>query len=246
MLKGVYGGAVDTVGGEHARQPRQELAGGWERVAACGLVGGADLSLTVYPFILRGVNLLGIDSQNCPMPKRRAVWERLAGEWRLEGLERITTEIGLDELRRFYRTHVAGRDARTGARPGRRVRWFLLVLLFTACGAPVPASLGVSGGRLAPCPDSPNCVSTHAPSRRPALHAAHHRPRRRRHVGCDRPGCRRSRCRPAQPRREPETAPTSTPNFAAGCFGLSTMSSFIWTKGARLLHFRSASRLGQG
>lgn len=97
MLKGVYGGAVDTVGGHTLVNLVKSLQGGGS-VAACGLVGGAELGLTVYPFILRGVNLLGIDSQNCPMPKRRAVWERLAGAWRLEGLERITTEIALDEL----------------------------------------------------------------------------------------------------------------------------------------------------
>jgi len=96
MVKSLYGGAVDTVGGAtlvnliKALEPHAS-------VAACGLVGGADLDLSVYPFILRGVNLLGIDSQSCPMAKRRKIWEKLAGDWKLE-LGAITTEITLDDL----------------------------------------------------------------------------------------------------------------------------------------------------
>ena len=97
MLKSTYGGAVDTVGGRTLENLVKSLKGG-SSVAACGLVGGPDLSLTVYPFILRGVNLLGIDSQNAPMPKRRALWEKLAGEWKLDNLEGITTEVGLEDL----------------------------------------------------------------------------------------------------------------------------------------------------
>ena len=97
MLKSAYGGAVDTVGGRTLENLIKSLKGG-SSVAACGLVGGPDLSLTVYPFILRGVNLLGVDSQNAPMTKRRALWEKLAGEWKLDDLESITTEIGLGDL----------------------------------------------------------------------------------------------------------------------------------------------------
>ena len=97
MLKSVYGGAVDTVGGRTLQNLVKSLKGG-ASVAACGLVGGPDLSLTVYPFILRGVNLLGSDSQNLALSKRQALWERLAGEWRLDNLEKITTEVGLEDL----------------------------------------------------------------------------------------------------------------------------------------------------
>ena len=96
MNKGVYGGAVDTVGGATLVNLVKQLKP-HASVAACGLVGGVDLELTVYPFILRGVNLLGIDSQTCPMPKRKRVWEKLGGEWNLE-LSEITKEIGLGEL----------------------------------------------------------------------------------------------------------------------------------------------------
>ena len=97
MLKSVYGGAVDTVGGRTLENIVKSLESG-ASVAACGLVSGPELNLTVYPFILRGVNLLGIDSQNLALPKRQRLWERLAGEWKLDNLETITTEVGLEDL----------------------------------------------------------------------------------------------------------------------------------------------------
>ena len=96
MLKGLYGAAVDTVGGETLvnliKQVKPHAS-----VAACGLVGGPKLELTVFPFILRGVNLLGIDSQSCPMAKRERIWQKLANSWKLD-LEPITTEVSLEGL----------------------------------------------------------------------------------------------------------------------------------------------------
>lgn len=96
MLKGLYGGAIDTVGGETLANVVKQLAP-HASAAACGVVGGAELKLTVYPFILRGVNLLGVDSQSCPMPRRVELWRKLAGPWKLD-LEPLTTEIGLEQL----------------------------------------------------------------------------------------------------------------------------------------------------
>lgn len=96
LLKPLYGGAVDTVGGETLVNIVKSLQEG-SSVAACGLVGGANLNLTVYPFILRNVNLLGIDSQNYPMKKRQVLWNRLANEWKVD-LEPLTTEVTLDHL----------------------------------------------------------------------------------------------------------------------------------------------------
>jgi acrylyl-CoA reductase (NADPH) len=96
MLKPLYGGAVDTVGGETLVNIVKSLQPD-SSVAACGLVGGANLNLTVYPFILRNVNLLGIDSQNYPMPKRQTVWNKLANEWKVD-LEALTTEATLETL----------------------------------------------------------------------------------------------------------------------------------------------------
>jgi acrylyl-CoA reductase (NADPH) len=96
MLKPIYGGAVDTVGGSTLVNIVKSLHPG-SSVAACGLVGGVELPLAVYPFILRGVNLLGVDSQSYPMGKRQALWNKLGREWNVD-LEALTTEIALDNV----------------------------------------------------------------------------------------------------------------------------------------------------
>ena len=67
-------------------------------MAACGLVQSPAFSATVLPFILRGVNLLGIDSVQLPIETKRALWAKLGDQWKLENLDLICTEIGLDEL----------------------------------------------------------------------------------------------------------------------------------------------------
>ncbi|UCH26913.1 MAG: YhdH/YhfP family quinone oxidoreductase [Trueperaceae bacterium] len=97
LLKGVYAGAVDTVGGHTMESIVKSLRWGGA-VAACGLVGGVDLDLTVYPFILRAARLLGVDSVECPMPLRQRIWNKLAGEWKPEWLERLATEVTLEGL----------------------------------------------------------------------------------------------------------------------------------------------------
>jgi acrylyl-CoA reductase (NADPH) len=107
LLKGRFAGAVDTVGGETLSNVVKSLRPR-ASAAACGLVGGPKLSLTVFPFILRGVSLLGIDSAECPMPLRRRVWEKLAGAWKVD-LSGITDEITLDELDAKIDAILAGR-----------------------------------------------------------------------------------------------------------------------------------------
>jgi acrylyl-CoA reductase (NADPH) len=67
-------------------------------VAACGLAGGNDLPTTVLPFILRGVSLLGIDSVQTDIEKRRSVWRRLGADLKPRGLDEIGHDIGLDDL----------------------------------------------------------------------------------------------------------------------------------------------------
>jgi NADPH:quinone reductase-like Zn-dependent oxidoreductase len=67
-------------------------------VAACGLVAGAELSVSVYPFILRGVTLAGIDSAKCPRLQRLEMWQKLAGPWRIDQIESMADEITLDDL----------------------------------------------------------------------------------------------------------------------------------------------------
>ena len=93
----VWAGAVDCVGGVTlANVLKQVNYGG--AVAASGLTGGAALPTTVMPFILRGVSLLGIDSVQTPIARRREVWGRIATDLRPKGLDRIGHDISLDDL----------------------------------------------------------------------------------------------------------------------------------------------------
>jgi acrylyl-CoA reductase (NADPH) len=107
-----YAGAVDCVGGTTLANvlARINYAGA---VAASGLTGGVAVATTVMPFILRGVSLLGIDSVEVPIAKRRAVWERLGADLRPSGLDRMAVETtldGLDEtLSRILRGELTGR-----------------------------------------------------------------------------------------------------------------------------------------
>lgn len=105
-------GAVDTVGGTTLAAVLSAI----ERhgsVAACGLAGGPDLHTTVFPFILRGVNLLGIDSNTCPNDVRRQAWERLSRELPKPALVRMGQTIRLAEVpdmsRRLLDNEIRGR-----------------------------------------------------------------------------------------------------------------------------------------
>jgi putative YhdH/YhfP family quinone oxidoreductase len=97
LLSGQWQGAVDTVGGATLgtilRSTRVDGC-----VTACGLVGGSDLPVTVYPFILRGVILHGIDSGNSTVERRIEIWSQLAGAWKIEDLAKISQTVTLDEL----------------------------------------------------------------------------------------------------------------------------------------------------
>lgn len=97
MLKERWAGAVDVVGGPMLWNIVKALHYGGS-VACCGLVGSPVLNATVYPFILRGVNLLGVDSVNVPLAHKSAMWQRLATHWKLTQLETLARCIELNEL----------------------------------------------------------------------------------------------------------------------------------------------------
>lgn len=107
-----WAGAVDTVGGDTLAALLRAMGYGGS-VAACGLAGGNHLQTTVLPFILRGVNLLGIDSVQCPAARRRAAWERLARDLPPAALERMMQVIPLAEVpaasQQILRGQVRGR-----------------------------------------------------------------------------------------------------------------------------------------
>jgi putative YhdH/YhfP family quinone oxidoreductase len=97
LLKPIFAGAIDTVGGvilENIIKSTNPLG----VVICCGNVASPKLALTVFPFILRGVALIGIDSQNYPMACREHVWNKLSKEWKPDQLADTCTEISLNEL----------------------------------------------------------------------------------------------------------------------------------------------------
>lgn len=103
-----WAGAIDNVGGAVLSQLLRSAhpQGG---VAAVGLAGGAELSVSLMPFLLRGVNLLGVNSAATRRDKRLAVWKRIAGDLRPRHLQRIATSaVTLDELPQACATVLAG------------------------------------------------------------------------------------------------------------------------------------------
>ena len=96
LQKGRWAGVVDTVGGNIlATAIKSTKYGGL--VAACGNAMSADLAVSVYPFILRGVSLLGVDSVEVPMNTRLRTWQKLAHDWKVD-LSTIASECSLEEL----------------------------------------------------------------------------------------------------------------------------------------------------
>ncbi|MBV9521813.1 MAG: oxidoreductase [Alphaproteobacteria bacterium] len=92
-----WAGAVDAVGGTTLASILTQLKYR-ASVAACGLAGGNDLPASVIPFLLRGVNLLGIDSVMCPMPQRQEAWARLVGDLPMASLDAMTEIVPLAAL----------------------------------------------------------------------------------------------------------------------------------------------------
>ena len=112
MLKEQWAGAVDVVGGETLLNVVKSLKYGGS-VACCGLVQSPSFKASVLPFILRGVNLLGVDSVMLPLGIKNAIWEKLADEWKIDELNRLCNEIGFAELagslERVFKGEATGR-----------------------------------------------------------------------------------------------------------------------------------------
>ncbi len=98
ILSAKYAGGVDTVGGpilENILKTLQPLGA----VTTCGSVSATHISVSVFPFILRGISLIGVSSQNYPEPHRQNLWVKLANEWKLDNLLNLYTEISMDDLK---------------------------------------------------------------------------------------------------------------------------------------------------
>ncbi|NLS95611.1 MAG: YhdH/YhfP family quinone oxidoreductase [Planctomycetaceae bacterium] len=98
LLKGRWAGAVDTVGSAPLSTILRAMKHGG-CAAICGNAAGFDIpDMTVFPFILRGITLTGIDAAWCPIPLRHQTWEKLAGEWKLDCLDRVAQFVTLEQL----------------------------------------------------------------------------------------------------------------------------------------------------
>ncbi|RXZ02230.1 acryloyl-CoA reductase [Fictibacillus sp. S7] len=105
-----WAAAVDPVGGKTLEFLLSSIQYGGS-VAVSGLTGGTDVHTTVHPFILRGINLLGIDSVFCPAPVRNTIWERIATDLKTEhAADKMGQEVTLDELPDILRATVEGNN----------------------------------------------------------------------------------------------------------------------------------------
>ncbi|PKO83889.1 MAG: oxidoreductase [Betaproteobacteria bacterium HGW-Betaproteobacteria-11] len=106
--KETWAGAVDNLGGEVLSWMASTMKTDGT-LAAIGLAASMTFNTTVAPFILRGVSLLGIDSVNCPMPRRVEVWRRLATDMRPRHLAAMTREIDFTDLPAAFDDFIQGR-----------------------------------------------------------------------------------------------------------------------------------------
>ena len=108
LLKERWGGVVDTVGGGMLFNAIKGLRYG-QSAAACGLVNSPNIPATVLPFILRHVNLLGIDSVELPLTEKIEIWDKLAGVWKLTGLTELKkSTLSLNTLSEAIETILDG------------------------------------------------------------------------------------------------------------------------------------------
>ena len=109
LLKPVYNGCLDVVGGELLGEILKQIKPEGS-VAICGLVGSPKLDITVFPFILRGVNLLGINSAEIPDNLRKMIWQMLSNEWKIE-LDDFIEEHSLEDLPELIDNMLEGKSS---------------------------------------------------------------------------------------------------------------------------------------
>ena len=103
-----WAGCIDTVGGDMLAGLTRVIEP-WGNIASCGMAGGHGLHTTVFPFILRGVSLLGVSSTNCDIETRRRLWDRLGNEWKPPHLDEIISEeVALDGMEPIFQRLLRG------------------------------------------------------------------------------------------------------------------------------------------
>jgi putative YhdH/YhfP family quinone oxidoreductase len=105
--KAIFAGAIDSLGGDLLAWLLSTMKIGGT-VASVGLAASPKLSTTVMPFILRGVQLLGVDSANCPMALRQKIWNKLAADWRPNRVHDQVRTIDFDDLPTHFDAYLKG------------------------------------------------------------------------------------------------------------------------------------------
>ena len=108
MLRAAWAGAIDTVSGNTLTSALKATAYGGH-VTCCGNVSAAEFSSSIFPFILRGVTLHGIDSVQCGMPIREKLWSALASDWKVPAIFEEAQEITLEEVEATVEALLAGK-----------------------------------------------------------------------------------------------------------------------------------------
>jgi putative YhdH/YhfP family quinone oxidoreductase len=110
LLSAKWDGGIDTVGGT-TLSTMLKMINRYGCIASCGNAGGYELNTTVFPFILRGITLAGIDSAECPDDRRKIVWDKLFNEWNiLTIIKGINKEIPLDEVDTHLKLMLKGQN----------------------------------------------------------------------------------------------------------------------------------------
>lgn len=97
LLKSRWAGVIDTVGGDILSNAIKSTNYGGS-VTCCGNVSSGEIHTSIYPFILKGVSLLGVDSVQCHMDTRIKIWNHLASDWKVEDLNKNVNEVSLEDL----------------------------------------------------------------------------------------------------------------------------------------------------
>ncbi len=108
MLRPVWDGGIDTVSGAMLTQIIKSL-NYHGAVTCCGMVTSQSFESSIFPFILRGISLFGIDSVECDIAEKQYIWDKLSGEWKLDSLLDSVTEIELPQLNDYVKMILSGK-----------------------------------------------------------------------------------------------------------------------------------------
>lgn len=110
LLKSRWNAVVDTVGGRYLSTALRSTNYRGV-VTCCGMIDSAELHVSIFPFILRGVKLMGLDSAECPLEMKKEIWKKLAGDWKPPCLDQMALEVPLTEVASYLASMIKGKSS---------------------------------------------------------------------------------------------------------------------------------------